>query len=1045
MNRKIFLAAWSMCALPLLAQSTPEAKPVGIDATVGAIQSLENVRDPKCDATATRLENFMYGTPLSADARERKVDLQKKLIMGVWSEASDAARAANGDAVTTPLLQPVIARALPFTIDDKKDVHVRLADGSDLLLTERDARQYATVAYALRAILAVQQDALLTEKTKLVPLAPDAIAAMKQMVDIYSLASLNLADKAARKAGDKQLSAAMLSEQWKRIAPIAKEQKPALRPQSSETAEAQPGEVLRKIVDQKLVSFATYNSNADPLLYSNIQSFYARYPWPSDQKQVRAITQNFSDVVMDFIARTLILAEKKAKADGSPVIREKHIRAVYEETAPYIVNIYEDVIFFDRLPRAKQVYLEAYDADSLRDSGLHWRFIRQVINNQSFPLIMDVDPFAAELLAEGDAQIGVLTFRMAGQIAKEQHAETLLPEHIELAAKRMTSRFAEQLAAPPAPKATTRIASAAAASSKPGKGTAFSDITDKAGIDFMHRSSDWLSRFQRTFLYTLKGTDAPDPRKEPAEDFPPTFSGSGVAAEDINGDGFPDVLIVGGLGNKLYINNGNGTFRDETVKAGINWIGPDGKPGEPRQPLIVDLDNDGHPDIVITYVNAPHRVYRNRGDGSFEDVTEAAGLGGDGLVGGPATAFDFDRDGLLDLYIGYYGNYLKGVGPSLARVNTNGTPNRLFRNVGGFHFKDVTEGSGVDNTGWTQAAVSVDFDRDGWPDLIVGNDFGINAYYRNLGNGKFEDVAAQLGTDLPSSSMNVGTADLNKDGYPDIYISNIVAMVKDEKYVMPTEETKMKRKPEKLATMRVVQNNHLFTSLSPLEPGKLPKYALNTAIDPMDTSTGWAWDADFFDFDNDGDDDLYVVNGLHEYFLYSAQFKVKDAAGKEQEMNFAVHEKEPNVFFVNEHGRLQNRSTGSGADFSGNSRSAAYLDFDNDGDLDIVVNNFDSKAVFLVNNSEQLKNHWLKIKLAGDPAKRSNTQAIGATLVAKTPSGNVIWREVQSATGYLSQHPSQQHFGLGKDVEADVTVTWPDGETQVYRHLKADEVHVLKE
>jgi len=563
----------------------------------------------------------------------------------------------------------------------------------------------------------------------------------------------------------------------------------------------------------------------------------------------------------------------------------------------------------------------------------------------------------------------------------------------------------------------------------------------------MHRSSDWLSRFQRTFLYSLKGTDAVKPGSgEPAEDFPPTFSGSGIAAEDINGDGYPDVLIVGGLGNKLYINNGDGTFKDVTATAGINWIGPDGKPGEPRQPLIVDLDNDGKKDIVISYVNAPHRVYRNvssdSGDIKFTDVTAMANLGGDGLVGGPIVAFDFDRDGLLDLYVGYYGNYIQGVGPNLARMNRNATPNKLFRNTGGFTFREVPN-SGTENTGWTQAAVSVDFDNDGWPDLVVGNDFGINAYYRNKGDGTFEDVASQLGTDLPSSSMNVGTADLNKDGYPEFYISNIVAMVKDEKYVMPTEETKMKRKAEKLATMRVVQNNQLFVSTPPSTKGGLPHYGISDAvIDPMDTSTGWAWDADFFDFDNDGDDDLYVVNGLHEYFIYSAQFKVQTAQG-EKEMQWAVHEKEPNVFYVNENGRLQNRSAESGADFSGNSRSAAFLDFDNDGDLDIVINNFDAKATFLVNNSEKLHNNWLKVKLIGNPAKHSNRDAIGATLTAVTPSGNRIWREVQSATGYLSQHPSQQHFGLGKDVVADVTVVWPNGERRTYKGLAANQVHTI--
>jgi len=1026
------LLALTLAAAPLFAQSTfTDPTKVGVDVTVNAIEKLENQRDPKCDATATRLENFMYGTPLSVDGREKKVELQKRLILHLWREASDEARAKNLEQIPLDVITPVIQRNVHFSFDDAKNAHVKLLDGSELVLEERDVRQYGTVAYALRAILAVQQDALLTPDVKLVPFAPESVQAMKQAVDVFTLTLLNLADKAARAAGEKQLTASRVDGQWKRVTGGQAESLPVAQG-------AKPGAVLRKIVDQKLVSFATYNNNADPLLYSNIQSFYARVPWASDKEQVTAISKNVSRVVMDFIATVLERAQQKAAAEHSPLVRESHIRAVYDELAPYDVNIYEDVIFFSHLPKSKQVYIEAYDADSLRDSGLHWQWIKQVIDNPTFPLTLDVDPFAAELLAEGDAQLAVLTFRMAGMIAKEQKSPTLLPAHVLLAQKRIAERFTEQLKTPAPKIATTKIASSRTTTSA---GRFFDDISDKTGIDFMHRSSDWLSRFQRTFLYSLKGTDAVKPGSgEPAEDFPPTFSGSGIAAEDLNGDNFPDLLIVGGLGNKLYINNGDGTFKDVTATAGINWLGADGKPGEPRQPLIVDLDNDGKKDIVISYVNAPHRVYRNNGDGTFTDVTATANLGGDGLVGGPIVAFDFDRDGLLDLYVGYYGNYVQGVGPNLARVNTNATPNKLFRNGGGFAFREVPN-SGTENTGWTQAAVSVDFDNDGWQDLVVGNDFGINAYYRNKGNGRFEDVAGQLGTDLPSSSMNVGTADLNKDGYPEFYISNIVAMVKDEKYVMPTETTKMKRKAEKLATMRVVQNNQLFVS-SPIK-GSLPKYGISdTVIDPMDTSTGWAWDADFFDFDNDGDDDLYVTNGLHEYFIYSSQFKVKTPEG-EKEMQFAVHEKEPNVFYVNENGRLQNRSAQSGADFSGNSRSAAFLDFDNDGDLDVVINNFDAKATFLLNSAEKLHNNWIKLKLIGDPAKHSNRDAIGATITAVTPSGNRVWRDVQSATGYLSQHPTQQLIGLGKDVVADVTVVWPNGERKTYKGLAANQLHTI--
>src|SRR6185369_3035244 len=210
-------------------------------------------RDPKCDATANRLENFMYGTPLSVDAREKKIELQKRLILDVWKEASEQARAKSLEQIPVDLLTPIIQRHVRYTFDDAKNAHVKLGDDSELVLEERDIRQYGTVAYALRAILATQQDALLAPDVKLVPFAPEAVQAMKQMVDVYTLAALNLSDKSARKAGEKELTAANLDAQWKKIGrevAIAKNTAPTL-------IETKPGEVLRRIVDQKLVSFAT--------------------------------------------------------------------------------------------------------------------------------------------------------------------------------------------------------------------------------------------------------------------------------------------------------------------------------------------------------------------------------------------------------------------------------------------------------------------------------------------------------------------------------------------------------------------------------------------------------------------------------------------------------------------------------------------------------------------------------------------------------------------------------------------------------------------
>jgi hypothetical protein len=366
-------------------------------------------------------------------------------------------------------------------------------------------------------------------------------------------------------------------------------------------------------------------------------------------------------------------------------------------------------------------------------------------------------------------------------------------------------------------------------------------------------------------------------------------------------------------------------------------------------------------------------------------------------------------------------------------------------------FEDVTETSGVGNTGWGQAVSHTDFDLDGWQDIIVGNDFGINVYYRNRGDGTFEDVAEKLGTDKPSFTMNVGITDLNRDGYPDIYISNIVTMVKDEKYVLPAADTPMKFNPAKMARMRVIEANDLFLSNTNTNTnnngsgGKLDGYTLSDAVGRGFSSTGWAWGANFFDFDNDGDDDLYCVNGMNEYSVYSDTPYYTNVFKEKREIRLPVYEKESNVFFVNEGGKLQNHSKESGTDFLGNSRSTVYLDFDNDGDLDIVLNNYHGTAKVYRNNSQGLNNHWLKIKLIGDPGKKCNRDAIGAKIIVYKNKNQIAWREIRGGDGYLSMAPKTQHMGLGKEKTVDVKVIWPNGEISQFESIRADRHYLIRQ
>jgi hypothetical protein len=292
--------------------------------------------------------------------------------------------------------------------------------------------------------------------------------------------------------------------------------------------------------------------------------------------------------------------------------------------------------------------------------------------------------------------------------------------------------------------------------------------------------------------------------------------------------------------------------------------------------------------------------------------------------------------------------------------------------------------------------------------------------------------------------MNIGITDLNRDGYPDFYISNIVTMDKDEKYVLPGSSTRMKFDPTSMAHLRVVEANDLFTSRAG-EDG-LVGYTLSDAVGRGRSSTGWSWDADFFDFDNDGDDDLYCTNGMNEYALYSSENPYyADPDGKQRKVVIPVAERESNVFFVNSDGGLHNDSEASGADLLGNTRSVAYLDIDLDGDLDMIVNNFHGPAVLYRNNAEARGNHWLGLRLQGDPQAGCTRDAIGAVIEVSSGHHKGMWREVFSTTGYLSVHPKVQHFGLGQDSSADVVVRWPCGEVSRFNDLSSDLVHTIKQ
>ena len=998
-----------------------------------AIRTLESGHDPKCHSTACRFEDFLYGTPLTEEAREAKIELQKELVRWLWVGASRAAALTDEDTVKAGQLQQLVAKLYTRTEAESGEIEVRFPNHPTLEISPVRARQYASIAYSLRGILSVQQDLLVNGSELFGRLDPEGLETLRDAADTVTLCALMIADQDARAQSQWHITGPGMRAAWRRLIPefdaaAADRGREAvnLRRRAGDDPGRQGARILFDLIDNKIAAYQIYNEvdeEAEDVFLPNFVRFYAIYPISMERDDQRRFLAAYDAIVVDFTVDLLAKAQANAREAGHRLIRAVDANAAFQQLLPHEVDELEDVHFFVRLKDDKRVTVESYDCDSYRDLGRHWQYFKGALAEMP-KASMPADPFAAEIVAEAVSQYGVVLARVAGRVAKDRRAARFLQIADLKTSQIMIENLAQGHHASSAPASRVRgIASVKGAREHESPSRFFFEGTDQTGISFTHRSSEWLSEFRRS---------------EAA--FPPTFSGGGIAAGDINDDSAPDLLLVGGHGNALLINDGRGRFTDITHSAGIGFRRPDGTPGEARQPIIADFDNDGRGDILITYANDDHRLYRNVDGHTFEDMTQSAGLGGRGLIGGPATVLDFDGDGLLDIYICYFGNYLEGGIPLANRDNSNALPNKLFRNIGGFRFADVTPGSGTADTGWAQAVSHTDFDRDGRQDLIVANDFGRNVFLRNLGQGRFENVAAELGVTNSNHSMNVGISDLNSDGYPDIYISNIATLVKDNKYVLPDAQTALNFDLRAMAGMLVKESNILYMSQADL--GALGRYEPSGEIERGPTSTGWAWDAEFFDFDHDGDDDLYVLNGNNDYAYFFSFHTVKNTLGLKRHF-YLSYARESNVFFVNEGGKLRNRSPQSGADFVGNSRSAAYVDLEGDGDLDIVVNNFHGEATVLFNRTEVRGRNWLKVRLIGDPTRHTNRDAIGARLVATTDGGLRVVREVQGGSGYLSMEPKEQHFGLGSADTVDLAIIWPNGANQVVRNLRANRAYTI--
>ncbi|MEP0710826.1 MAG: VCBS repeat-containing protein [Algoriphagus sp.] len=518
------------------------------------------------------------------------------------------------------------------------------------------------------------------------------------------------------------------------------------------------------------------------------------------------------------------------------------------------------------------------------------------------------------------------------------------------------------------------------------------------------------------------------------------YNGSGVAAGDINNDGLVDLYFAANqTSNRLYLNKGNFQFEDISTSAGVS-----GEGGWSTGVTMADVNGDGLLDIYVSQVDdfkglaGKNRLYINLGDNKFEDRANEYGVDFSGF-GTQAAFLDYDRDGDLDMYLLTHSIKSPEV---FTRADQRKIPealgDKLFKNLlseGKIGFEDVTEASGIYSSilGFGLGVGVEDVNGDGWPDIYVSNDFTENDYlYLNQQDGTFLESLESLISNTSRYSMGNDLADLNGDGLPEIFTTDMLPI---------SPEIWMKSVGEDKAEVYQIKKqfgygdqyvrNHL--QLNQGENG-FAEIALFSGVYASD----WSWSPLIFDMNNDGLPDIHITNGIEkrpndlDFIQYSQQSiaKLTEKEIRKQQIELLPSVKLPNLSYQNQ-GKLQfvDQAAKWGLDQPSYSTGSTYADLDNDGDLDLIINNLNQPAFIYQNHSEKSGNSFLRINLKANGA---NSFGMGAK-VGVYFEGKTIFQQYAGTRGFQSGTSATLVFGLGKAAAIDsIAVRWPDGATEIF-------------